>query len=707
MTDVLDLATAGDAGRALVGGKAHALGVMMEAGYPVPDGIVVTIGCEPDDLELEEATRRLGPGPFAVRSSGVGEDGSETSLAGVYESFLDVEPANVPQAVRKCRQSSDGQPLAVIVQHMITPTAAGVAFSADPVTGNRSTAVISAVPGLADRLVGGKVEGDEWEVAGRRAKPRRRPTNAINARTARRIARVSRDLAEHFGTPQDVEWAWDGERLWVVQSRPITGLSPEVSWEISVPGAYHRSFRFGEWIPEPVTPLFETWLLSTMERTLHQLHREQIGQIAPEPRHVVVNGWYFYSLNFLPVPGASFGRSFPGILRRALTDPKRVAVMLPQTVRYGFRLYEEEWRDELLPRYRAAVEDAEQRVGTADPGELVELIEDLARLAGEYFASITIVAGSGYKVEVQLGLFWRRQLAKKLDTGYGTLLRGLQPLSELRNGHAVETLDWRKPSIPNTPSGPSPDRGALAGERIKLEEAARAALGPRKRARFSALLADAQHLARVREQQVAGLTLPWPVMRRAVLRIGETLATTGAVERPEDVFFLTRSEVDELLGSPQPMMAAVAKRQAEWETSRLQAPPLTVGRMPAMLKFAFWSTGAAMGAKKSDRALLHGVPASAGRARGPIRIVRDSTEFHTLEPGEILVAPLTAPAWMPLFEKAAAVVTDVGSALAHASIAAREYGIPAVVGCGDATSRLINGQQVVVDGTAGTVEPAL
>jgi pyruvate,water dikinase len=113
-----------------------------------------------------------------------------------------------------------------------------------------------------------------------------------------------------------------------------------------------------------------------------------------------------------------------------------------------------------------------------------------------------------------------------------------------------------------------------------------------------------------------------------------------------------------------------------------------------------------VGAVRSDTAITWGVPASPGRATGVVRVVRGTADFDLLLPGEVLVAPLTTPAWTPLFNRAAAVVTDVGSAAAHASIIAREYGIPAVVGCGDATSRLRTGMHVTVDGGTGNVEPA-
>jgi len=98
------------------------------------------------------------------------------------------------------------------------------------------------------------------------------------------------------------------------------------------------------------------------------------------------------------------------------------------------------------------------------------------------------------------------------------------------------------------------------------------------------------------------------------------------------------------------------------------------------------------------------MPASPGRVSGSVRVIRTPGEFHRLQPGEILIAPVTTPAWTPLFTHAAAVVTDSGSPLAHASLAAREFGIPAVVGTGNATTRLRDGQLVQVDGNTGLVE---
>ena len=104
-----------------------------------------------------------------------------------------------------------------------------------------------------------------------------------------------------------------------------------------------------------------------------------------------------------------------------------------------------------------------------------------------------------------------------------------------------------------------------------------------------------------------------------------------------------------------------------------------------------------------DENELVGAPGSPGRYSGTTRVVRDDSEFNRLRAGEVLVCPIASPAWSVLFAQAGAVVTDAGSASSHAGIIAREYGIPAVLGTGDATRRLRDGQRVTIDGAAGLV----
>jgi phosphohistidine swiveling domain-containing protein len=104
-----------------------------------------------------------------------------------------------------------------------------------------------------------------------------------------------------------------------------------------------------------------------------------------------------------------------------------------------------------------------------------------------------------------------------------------------------------------------------------------------------------------------------------------------------------------------------------------------------------------------EGAVLTGIPASPGVAEGVVKVIRDAGEFYKLRPGDVLVSPYTTPAWKPLFRIASAVVTDSGGPLSHAAITAREYGIPAVVGTGQATKLLSDGIRVRVDGYQGAV----
>jgi pyruvate,water dikinase len=109
-------------------------------------------------------------------------------------------------------------------------------------------------------------------------------------------------------------------------------------------------------------------------------------------------------------------------------------------------------------------------------------------------------------------------------------------------------------------------------------------------------------------------------------------------------------------------------------------------------------------AKKSNGLTLKGVAASPGQVTAPACVLSGPEDFAQMNTGDVLVAPLTTPAWTPLFARAAAVVTDIGGPLSHGSIVAREYGVPAVLGTGAATKRIQQGQIITVDGNKGTVK---
>ena len=247
-------------------------------------------------------------------------------------------------------------------------------------------------------------------------------------------------------------------------------------------------------------------------------------------------------------------------------------------------------------------------------------------------------------------------------------------------------------------------------ERLKAEAQARSALAqePKLLARFEKLLNTAQRFGRIREEQVASFTLGWPVMRRALLHLGGILTERSVILTTEDVFFLTRAELLAAFAeskASESLASSVMERRKLWQRQRRLAPPLFVGELTPMMKRIFERSENILrqDGKLSVEKGLVGLPASPGRVRAG-RVIRTPEEFDRLQSGEVLIAPVTTPAWTQLFAHAVAVVTDTGSPLAHASLAAREYGIPAVVGIGNATARLRDGQVVLVDGNTGLVE---
>jgi len=738
-TQVIGLADAGSA-RAQVGGKAAVLGALAAQGWPVPPGFVVTADALADpDLEgvLAAAAGRCESDRFAVRSSGVAEDLPDASYAGLYETFLDVGVESLADAVRRCfaaaqadrvrsyhdRRAVPGTvpAMAVLVQVMVEARAAGVAFTAHPVSGVRDQIVVTAVAGVGESLVGGEQTGEEWTVTGDRPPQRTRQApggaDVLDEAEAGQVAAMAARLAAQFGRPQDVEWAIDTSgRQWLLQARPMTALPEPVRFIAPGPGLWMRNFRLGEWLPEAVTPLFGSWLLPELEAGYLDGMQSCIGLRLPF-RWALVHDWYYTAT---PIPS-------PRLLARVLVRGRSRAVktLYNALVRIGrdpvgadravlANLYRR-WRDEQLPRYRELVAQAQGEVGAASPARVAQLVTAIAREAGQYMWFLAIVGGSAWKMEASLARFCREHLADTIEQAGGVqvLLRGLPGTAPAPAApHAVQSLDWYHPVAGELPAIATDQKAVtarhhqLAVDRDAARAACRAALRPVRRTEFDALLDVAQRYAAIREEQSRDLTLAWPVLRACAAHLGQHLAQQHILTAPSDVHFCNRDEVDAAITGRATPIDTVADRRGTWERHRRLSAPVTIGHPPRLVGDVIDKAVRAARTEQPAEGAILGHPASAGRATGPVRIIAGPEDFEAFSDGDILVAKATSPAWTPLFARAAAVVTDGGTLAAHASLVAREYGIPAVVGTSDATSRLHNGQMITVDGNAGTVIPA-
>jgi phosphohistidine swiveling domain-containing protein len=193
-----------------------------------------------------------------------------------------------------------------------------------------------------------------------------------------------------------------------------------------------------------------------------------------------------------------------------------------------------------------------------------------------------------------------------------------------------------------------------------------------------------------------------------LLELGRRFAAAGAIAEPDDIFWLERDEAERGAAAldrgeaPQDLAAHVEERQRRWRAEKSVTPPV---QLPKRERILGVSTDMYLPVSIDEQTdtLLKGVACSPGQVTATARVLHGPEDFDQMEPGDVLVADITTPAWTPLFAMAAGIVTNVGGPLSHGSIVAREYGIPAVLGTGVATRRIESGQRVTVNGDAGTV----
>lgn len=296
-------------------------------------------------------------------------------------------------------------------------------------------------------------------------------------------------------------------------------------------------------------------------------------------------------------------------------------------------------------------------------------------------------------------------------------------------GQQIFDLDFIEPTLSEQPevvvaslrslaalevSQARPATAAIAAEREALTLSTASSLGRVRKWLFHKLLRWAQTYAPYREAALFHMGAAWPTLRHLALTLGDRLVAAGSLTARDDVFFLTTAELADAgeRDTPDDRRQALRRlardRRALREARKRLHPPgrvppdarFRVGPLDVTRFFEIWETQ-----KRNPTGSTHltGFPVSPGRITGPACVVRSAADFHKMHPGAVLVCPSTTPAWTPLFEDAVGLVTDIGAVLAHGSIVAREYGIPAVMGTGNATQRIADGDQLTVDGDRGRV----
>lgn len=679
----------------------------------------------------------------------------------IREAIRTVHGSRMSERVAAYSQAKSIDPvheIAIVVQQLVQADISGVLFTIDPVVGNREIMIGSLVLGLGDELVSGQTTGEEFTL-NRSNGDYQGPT--MLGKYVGELLELALSLERELDSPQDIEWAIKEDQLFVLQSRPITTLEerkPLVEdWNDSVSGEYLWSnVNFGEAVTEVMTPLSWTVLKMIFGEWVILPGYNTVGNISGRP---------YLNISLYASLFRGLGRSYQdlldtleGTLYMQLPEGMEIPV-IPLSRAYllsalpaimGTRL-KQWWGVRQLPVYlernpdwframRARIKDARSRteLNTLWLQEIhPHVISSLWNVMGSVMSSTTATMKLRRDLEQLVGADDANRLISNLSDESG-LLASLGPVvgiarvarGEMERAHYLEQFghrgsdefelshprpaenpEWLDEQIVHFWEAPVDIEVLLAEQREEFDAAWERfqAQYPRKSGSMRSRINAAARLARLRESARSEYVRDRWLIRLFALEVGDI---TGL---GEDIFFLTMDEVLEILAGNDASMSAIPRQKEIYEKYRTlpSFPSIILGRFDPFRWAAdphrrsdFYTSavsqpGAQVGVEENN--LITGSPGSAGRVVGLVRRLDQPEQGDQLQNGEILVTKQTDIAWTVLFPHAAAVITDVGAPLSHAAIVARELGIPAVVGCGDATMRLTTGDRVEVDGARGTV----
>ncbi|MEH1943341.1 MAG: glycerol-3-phosphate acyltransferase [Nostoc sp.] len=740
---------------AIVGAKAATLSQIKRWGYPVPKGWVLA---PIDDPQL--LTEFLQPSelsPLVVRSSAIGEDSEQASAAGQYETVLNVTSPEALQSAIAQVQASYNQPsavqyrrdrglndsaMAVLIQQQVQSVYSGVAFSRDPITQQGDAIVIEALPGSPTQVVSGKVTPEQYRAfvveTENSSSVQLEGQGRIPQALIKQVAYLAYRLEKRFhGTPQDIEWSYDGQTLWVLQSRPIATLLPMWTRKIAaevIPGVIHpltwsinRPLTCGVWGEFFTLVLGDRALgldfaeTATLHYSRAYFNASLLGDI------FLRMGLPSESLEFL-TRGAKLSKpswestweNLPGLgklLRRELSLEKDFKQDYHKRFVPGLSQLAQEDIDNLEPSkllaridfildllrhgtyysilapLSAALRQAIFRVkdGQIDNSVTPEVAALRALSAIATDAKQVLLEFEPQQVFEQLK---QTPEGEKILQEFDELLQDYGYLSEVGTDISVPT--WRenpqmiKQMFVQLMQGNEPQSGAK--DAINSIFA-----GKRKRKRsFVQRRVDIKgRVTEVYSRLLAELRWSFVALEKIWLK-------SGLLKKTGDIFFLDFDEVRRLfVGEDSRLIEQVDKlvesRRSQFvqDSEIIQVPLLVYGNTPPH--------PLAPSELYSDQ-FLQGIGASHGQAEGRVKVLRNLQDLPEIDRDTILVVPYTDSGWAPLLLKAGGLIAEVGGRLSHGAIVAREYGIPAVMDVRGATWLLQDGQRVRIDGSRGIVE---
>ncbi len=717
------------------------------------------------DAQLAQAlSQRIDPQKYyAIRSSANVEDGAQGSFAGQFVTQTNVRGLQAVQAsirtvlasahapglkpyLQKIGRTGRDLEMAVLIQEMVQPVLSGVSFSKNPTTG-LDEVVIEAVPGLGESLMQSGVTPDRWIFRWGQFTTRPDGSQDYDG-TIRTVAAETRRIARLYGEPVDLEWAYDGRKIYWLQIRPITMLT-------QVPLYSNRISR--EVLPGLIKPLISSINIPLVNAAWIRLFDSLLGptHLRPEDLTRIFHYRAYFNMGtvgsifeMLGLPRESL-EMLLGLQAKNGRPPLSLRTFhhLPRVLRFAAQAwnYDKRVAAELDSFADSARELQKENAGALSEKDLIDRINELFALntriayqnivipllmnlynallrlqlrgAGIEYVRFDVTAGldelKQYDPNVHLdGL---KQSFERVAPDLQEILRTL-PYEQLArdsrfaefsgkvnhfihmfghlsdSGNDFSRKPWREDPdgvVRMTINHVIGQRGEkqITWDALPLSGAAKALMRPiyRRARKF-----------RLKREQVSSIyTSSYGWFRVLFTALADQLVEKGLLQDQDDIFYLTWHEIQGLIDAPDQaaeIQALVQTRREEIEESRHIALPETIyGNSPPPLSRV-----------REDAPKRIGTPTSPGYYQGPLKIVRSREEFDKVQQGDVLAIPHSDVAWTPLFAKAGAVVAEAGGMLSHSSIVAREYGIPCVVSVVGACD-LPENSLVYVDGYQGEV----
>ncbi|WP_026886953.1 PEP/pyruvate-binding domain-containing protein [Clostridium beijerinckii] len=676
----------------------------------------------------------------------------EEIQSAIYEVFSSRESERV-KAYSSVQGMDHSHQIAVVIQIMIQSEISGVLFTADPITGSHESMTGNFVFGLGEQLVSGEANAYPFNIM----RPKRKYEGPPEFKKyASELYKYASKLETEYGAHQDIEWAVSNGKLYILQARPITTLitgNPDTyEWNDTLDGDFlWTNTNVGEAMSDVFTPLSWSIIRALDEeqmtipgyylfsgnicgraytnisyalslypafgkdiKSLIKTMSEVFGQM---PEEIEIPIYPFSKLGLIKVMAPKLKHRLKNIIKASkeipehLNESPNLCRRMTETIKEVKTKEEliDLWKTEILPfnfkaLWIALAGGRKMVIANKLKDELIKVagIEDTNTLMSNFrgdssLESLGPIIGIS---KIITGEMNREEYRMK----YGH--RGPHEF-ELSIPHPGEDETWLEKQIEELKNSNTDVEKLLNKQHDQYEESLKRLKEhfPKEANNFEKKIVKVAEAARLRESVRSEWTRAFRVNRAFALKAGE-LTGIG-----NDIFFLYINEVLDLLSGNDLALNHIAVRKKNYKKYKL-LPPL-----PSIIRGRFdpfkWVKNSnrrvdyydeSMPITTQDSETLKGFAGASGKIEGVVRILTNPEEGENLKKGEILVASTTNVGWTPLFPKASAIITDIGAPLSHAAIVARELGIPAVVGCGNATTRLKTGDKVIVDGGHGVVQ---